>query len=400
MAPGNDAQGAGKFCLKWDGFHSNLTSVFETLRQGEELVDITLCCEGKKLKAHKMMLSAASPFFRDLLQENPCQHPVFVLRDTRCQDMAAIIEFVYRGSVNVSQAQLASFIQTAELLQIRGLSGDEDAKQRESRPPSVDAVPTEPPPMPAFRGSNRRSASPPGTPQRYRPAPGGRPEPTTPPAKRRRPSAASPPPPPAVLAAPPEPPGAPPPLPDLHEPVVKQEKFEESDEVQVYESSVPPGLEQMIFAPQQYPRAMNSSTGSIPPTPATGVNSSEDSSQGSTRSGHTCPVCGQRYWSLASLHNHVSLHRGTTVCPVCSKICSTTSNRNRHMANKHGVQIGWRNGGPVVTPIASATAGGGVSSGAAATGVSAVGDGTGLAADGAVRGGYPVGDSDPGLAGE
>ncbi|XP_043205014.1 protein bric-a-brac 1-like isoform X4 [Amphibalanus amphitrite] len=333
MAPGNDAQGAGKFCLKWDGFHSNLTSVFETLRQGEELVDITLCCEGKKLKAHKMMLSAASPFFRDLLQENPCQHPVFVLRDTRCQDMAAIIEFVYRGSVNVSQAQLASFIQTAELLQIRGLSGDEDAKQRESRPPSVDAVPTEPPPMPAFRGSNRRSASPPGTPQRYRPAPGGRPEPTTPPAKRRRPSAASPPPPPAVLAAPPEPPGAPPPLPDLHEPVVKQEKFEESDEVQVYESSVPPGLEQMIFAPQQYPRAMNSSTGSIPPTPATGVNSSEDSSQAS----FSCPVCGAVYKSSYSLQQHARVHEGRTLCPVCGVTQSRVTNLRRHLMIRHNL---------------------------------------------------------------
>ncbi|XP_043205011.1 broad-complex core protein isoforms 1/2/3/4/5-like isoform X2 [Amphibalanus amphitrite] len=332
MAPGNDAQGAGKFCLKWDGFHSNLTSVFETLRQGEELVDITLCCEGKKLKAHKMMLSAASPFFRDLLQENPCQHPVFVLRDTRCQDMAAIIEFVYRGSVNVSQAQLASFIQTAELLQIRGLSGDEDAKQRESRPPSVDAVPTEPPPMPAFRGSNRRSASPPGTPQRYRPAPGGRPEPTTPPAKRRRPSAASPPPPPAVLAAPPEPPGAPPPLPDLHEPVVKQEKFEESDEVQVYESSVPPGLEQMIFAPQQYPRAMNSSTGSIPPTPATGVNSSEDSSQAAA---HVCTQCGAAYRTATSLAHHARLHDGLTLCPICGVAQSRICNLRRHLIRRH-----------------------------------------------------------------
>ena len=68
MAPGNQSLEDNQFCLKWDGFHNNLTSIFETLRQGEELVDITLCCDGKKLKAHKMMLSAASPFFRDLLQ--------------------------------------------------------------------------------------------------------------------------------------------------------------------------------------------------------------------------------------------------------------------------------------------------------------------------------------------
>ena len=57
-----------KFCLKWNNFQSSVTSVFDNLRQDEELVDITLCCEGQKIKAHRMMLSACSPYFRDLLK--------------------------------------------------------------------------------------------------------------------------------------------------------------------------------------------------------------------------------------------------------------------------------------------------------------------------------------------
>ena len=57
-----------KFCLKWNNFQNSVTSVFENLRQDEELVDITLCCEGQKIKAHRMMLSACSPYFRDLLK--------------------------------------------------------------------------------------------------------------------------------------------------------------------------------------------------------------------------------------------------------------------------------------------------------------------------------------------
>ena len=57
-----------KFCLKWNNFQSSVTSVFDNLRQDEELVDITLCCDGKKIKAHRMMLSACSPYFRDLLK--------------------------------------------------------------------------------------------------------------------------------------------------------------------------------------------------------------------------------------------------------------------------------------------------------------------------------------------
>ena len=57
-----------KFCLKWNNFQNSVTSVFDNLRQDEELVDITLCCEGKKIKAHRMMLSACSPYFRDLFK--------------------------------------------------------------------------------------------------------------------------------------------------------------------------------------------------------------------------------------------------------------------------------------------------------------------------------------------
>ena len=54
------------------------------------------------------------------------------LKDTSAADLRAIIEFIYKGSVNVAQSQLASFIKTAETLQIRGLSGEDDPKVRRS----------------------------------------------------------------------------------------------------------------------------------------------------------------------------------------------------------------------------------------------------------------------------
>ncbi|XP_043227330.1 broad-complex core protein isoforms 1/2/3/4/5-like isoform X7 [Amphibalanus amphitrite] len=134
-----------KFCLKWNNFQNSVTSVFENLRQDEELVDITLCCEGQKIKAHRMMLSACSPYFRDLLKENPCQHPVFFLKDTSYPDLAAVVEFVYKGEVNVLQSQLGSFLKTAEMLQVKGLSGDDDDDgPGRPTPTAVAASPAEP----------------------------------------------------------------------------------------------------------------------------------------------------------------------------------------------------------------------------------------------------------------
>lgn len=56
------------FCLRWNNYRTNITAEFETLREGEHFVDVTLACDGQQLKAHKVVLSACSPYFKELLQ--------------------------------------------------------------------------------------------------------------------------------------------------------------------------------------------------------------------------------------------------------------------------------------------------------------------------------------------
>lgn len=67
-----------QFCLRWNNFHTNITSAFESLRDDEDFVDITLACEGRQIKAHKMVLSACSPYFRSLLRVSITQLIFFV----------------------------------------------------------------------------------------------------------------------------------------------------------------------------------------------------------------------------------------------------------------------------------------------------------------------------------
>lgn len=57
-----------QFCLRWDSFHSNMTSSFHSLRSEEEFVDVTLVAEGELIKAHRLVLSACSPFFKKILK--------------------------------------------------------------------------------------------------------------------------------------------------------------------------------------------------------------------------------------------------------------------------------------------------------------------------------------------
>jgi hypothetical protein len=61
--------------------------------------------------------------FVSQLQENPCQHPIVILKDVSYEDVSALLSFMYQGEVYITQDRLASFLHTAELLQVRGLTG-------------------------------------------------------------------------------------------------------------------------------------------------------------------------------------------------------------------------------------------------------------------------------------
>ena len=70
---------------------------------------------------------------RPFSQSHPCRHPVIFLKETSAEDLRAVIQFIYNGEVNVSQTQLASFIKTAEMLHIKGLSADSDTEDEQVR---------------------------------------------------------------------------------------------------------------------------------------------------------------------------------------------------------------------------------------------------------------------------
>jgi len=115
-----------RFSLRWNNYTTELADAFGSLLLEEDLVDVTLCCERKKIKAHKMLLSACSPYFHGIFKENPCQHPVIVFKNVPYADLKAIVEFIYCGEVSVAQDQLESFLNTAGELEIKGLADKEN----------------------------------------------------------------------------------------------------------------------------------------------------------------------------------------------------------------------------------------------------------------------------------
>ncbi|KAF5277096.1 hypothetical protein FQA39_LY06334 [Lamprigera yunnana] len=114
-----------QFSLRWNNFHSNLSSGFHDLMQGNDMVDVTLSVEGQFLKAHKIVLSICSPLFKQIFKVNPCKHPVIILRDVSAINLKDILAFMYLGEVNVLRENLGSFLRTAEMLQVKGLTGED-----------------------------------------------------------------------------------------------------------------------------------------------------------------------------------------------------------------------------------------------------------------------------------
>ncbi|XP_015596776.1 protein bric-a-brac 1 isoform X2 [Cephus cinctus] len=110
------------YSLSWGEFSTSLTSAVQLLRGHGELVDVTLAAGGRSFPAHKIVLSAASPFLLDLLKSTPCQHPVVMLAGIGADDLESLLEFVYRGEVSVEPAQLPSLLQAAHCLSIHGLT--------------------------------------------------------------------------------------------------------------------------------------------------------------------------------------------------------------------------------------------------------------------------------------
>jgi hypothetical protein len=56
------------YCLKWNNYQTNMVSALEGLKLEEDFVDVTLSCEGKTIKAHKVILSACSQYFKQVLK--------------------------------------------------------------------------------------------------------------------------------------------------------------------------------------------------------------------------------------------------------------------------------------------------------------------------------------------
>ncbi len=136
-------------CLRWEDFGTHFSSSFRELRRQnsrDSFFDVSLAVgdSDQVVQAHRVILSACSPFFRNVLARQArastlgggggaILHPVIFLRGVSARELRNVLDFMYHGEVNVAQDDLNAFLAVAEDLKVMGLTqaGDESKPKPE-----------------------------------------------------------------------------------------------------------------------------------------------------------------------------------------------------------------------------------------------------------------------------
>jgi len=288
-----------RFCLRWNDFETNISNSFRELKDDKDFFDVTLACDDNQLQAHKVILSACSPFFRSILKKNPHQHPLLYLKGVKYDNILSVLNFMYHGEVNIAHEDLNSFLAVAEDLQVKGLT------QGNINPPktNVTQVPN------TLKRSQDHSVSP-----------------VQRPAKQSRPTAA---------------------LPErrqFEDPLVQiktespalveiEEEEDTSHEIVMsneYHTDAS-GYEdyEQNYEDQQIEETFGQELGAVVRDINRPIGNNWNEKP------FSCDVCFKTFSNKRSLQNHAGSHTGKTTCSVCQKIFSTSTNLHQHMRNAH-----------------------------------------------------------------
>ncbi|KFB42953.1 pipsqueak, putative [Anopheles sinensis] len=114
---------------------STMLAEMNRLQRQGLLQDVTLSTEGQQIRLHKLVLSAASPMFRELICKTTSPQPTYTL-GIPFHDLRVIVDSLYQPKVEIPVAQLRSVLQSANQMKIRLLVQDTSSRVPVKRPAS------------------------------------------------------------------------------------------------------------------------------------------------------------------------------------------------------------------------------------------------------------------------
>ena len=120
------------FCLRRSNHLTDMVDDLGEMLKDESMVDVTLSCEDGLIKAHRIILSVCSSYFKQIfarVNHSPAQYPIIIIQHMSFQDLKYIVEFMYHGEVTIPQEHLTSVLKSAELLKVKGLADMNGSKK-------------------------------------------------------------------------------------------------------------------------------------------------------------------------------------------------------------------------------------------------------------------------------
>ena len=113
-----------KYTFTWHNYSDHLKNTLKEMMTSSEFADVTLITDDKQqIRAHRNILSACSPVFKNILQlDSSNANPVIYLRGIQSSDMESIMQFIYQGEARFYEEGMSEFLKVSKNLEIMGLS--------------------------------------------------------------------------------------------------------------------------------------------------------------------------------------------------------------------------------------------------------------------------------------
>ena len=86
------------FCLRSNCFDNHIRTFWQHFQDEHNFCDVTLACEDKQIKAHRMVISSFSPVLKNIVKLNhQIEHTFFYLRRIKFGDLQNLVNFMYQG---------------------------------------------------------------------------------------------------------------------------------------------------------------------------------------------------------------------------------------------------------------------------------------------------------------
>ena len=113
-----------KYTLSWHSYSDHLREALREMMKTTEFADVTLVTDDKQqIRAHRNILSACSPVFKNILKiDSSNTNPFIYLRGIQQSEMESIMQFIYLGEAKFDEERMNEFLKVSKNLEIKDLS--------------------------------------------------------------------------------------------------------------------------------------------------------------------------------------------------------------------------------------------------------------------------------------